>query len=293
MPIKVGKNGRIPQVEEAPPTVKAEVLEEMFATIPEQPLETDFDTPSELPKIEVTLRSFIPETKEDYEVGFKLLRDKEFEDYGIPLDRSLYRTREDAGKNVLKVSAQRVGEHLTELSRSPFPRNYLIDAEGLTPQCIWELLTKIHNTARNTLPGSIADWQHCKPKTKKVFNPKYKTHRFKYWEEVSKRCGEYQSWFDGQPQPENQVHEAEFVAPDEPEEDREERLSKKRSAIELAERSTDNVVREYMRWKREQILKLVEEESLETKHQIDLTHTRIITQPDTTAPLDLEEEEDL
>ncbi len=294
MPIKVGKNGRNPHIEDIPPTVEPEVVEDVYATqTEERPDLEDFEPQAELPKVEVKLRSFIPETKEDYEAGFKLLRDKEFEDYNIPLDRSLYRTREDAAKNILKVSPSRVGEHLTEISRLPFPRNYLIDAKGLTPQCMWELLTKIDNTARNIPPGAITEWVKSKPKAKKSFNPKYKTHRFRYWEEASKRCADYQAWFDGQPQPENQVHEAEFVAPDEPEEDREERLSKKRSAIELAERSTDNVVREYMRWKREQILKLVEEESLETKHQIDLTHTRIITQPDTTAPPDLEEDEDL
>lgn len=296
MPIKVSelKNGHNPEVQDVPPTVEAEVVEDVYASQAEvRPDLEDFEPRSELPKVEIKLRSFIPETKEDYEAGFKLLRDKEFEDYSIPLDRSLYRTREDAAKNILKVSPSRVGEHLTEITRLPFPRNYLIDAQGLTPQCIWELLTKIDNTARSVPPGAISDWHQTKPKTKKVFNPKYKTHRFKYWEEVSKRCAEYQAWFDGQPQPDVEVHDAEFVTPNEPEEDREERLSKKRSAIELAERSTDNAVREYMRWKREQILKLVEEESLETKLQIDIAHTRIINQPDTTAPPDLEEDEDL
>ena len=304
MPIKVKPitNGHNPDLEEVPPAVEAEVVgeekpEEMYAIeVEEQPaliVESE-PTSSGEPKIEVNLRSFIPETKEDFEAGFRLLTQEEREEYNIP-ERSLFRVREDAGKNVFNLSSQRVGQHIKELLESlpPYPRGYLLDAQGLTDRCIYEVFKKIENTAKNILPGNPADWRNLK-KSKKQFNPRWKTHRFKYWEEHSHRCQQYYNWLESQPDPEVEIHQGEYVASvEEPPEDRQERLSKKRSQIQLAEREDERIVRHYLQWKREQLLKVVEEEALETRHQVDLTYAEIINQPDATVPEELDEEEDL
>ncbi len=303
MPFKVKDltNGRNPHIEEVPPTVEAEVIEEepqqMYAAEPEErpnSVVKPESFSSADPKIEVRLRSFIPETKEDFEAGFRLLTQEEREYYNIP-ERSLFRVREDAGKNVFNLSSQRVGQHIKELleSKPPYPRGYLIDAQGLTDRCIYEVFKKIENTAKNILPGNPADWRNLK-KSKKQFNPWWKTHRFKYWEEHSHRCQQYYNWLESQPEPEVEIHQGEYVASvEEPPEDRQERLSKKRSQIQLAEREDERIVRHYLQWKREQLLKVVEEEALETRHQVDLTYAEIINQPDATAPEELDEEEDL
>ncbi len=300
MPISVKniKNGHNPDLKEVPIAAPAEVVEEeplMYASevIDEPNSVGDFTTNVE-PKIEVKLRSFIPETKEDFEAGFRLLRQEEKEEYNIP-DRSLFRVREDAGKKIFNLSSQSVGKHVKELleSKPPYPRGYLIDAQGLTDRCIYEIFKKIENAAKNILPGNACDWRNLK-KSKKEFNPKWKTHRFKYWEEHSRRCQDYYEWLESQPEPDVEVYEAEFVAAkEEPPEDREERLSKKRSQIQLVEREDERIVRNYLQWKREQILKVVEEEALETRHQVDVTYAKVIYEPDLTAQPDLDEEEDL
>ena len=303
MPFKVKDltNGRNSHIEEVPPTVEAEVIEEepqqMYAAEPEERSNSvvkpeSFSSAD--PKIEVRLRSFIPETKEDFEAGFRLLTQEEREEYNIP-ERSLFRVREDAGKNVFNLSSQRVGQHIKELLESlpPYPRGYLLDAQGLTDRCIYEVFKKIENTAKNILPGNPADWRNLK-KSKKQFNPRWKTHRFKYWEEHSRRCQDYYNWLESQPEPSVEIHQGEYVASvEEPPEDRQERLSKKRSQIQLAETEDERIVRHYLQWKREQLLKVVEEEALETRHQVDLTYAEIINQPDATVPEELDEEEDL
>lgn len=287
-------NGRNPDIQEAPPTVDAEVLEEVYAE-EAPPVRPDFvEDISPEPKIEVNLRSFIPVTQEDFEAGFRLLTSEEKDRYGL-YDRSLFRVREDAGKYILNLSSQQVGKHVKQLleSKPPYPRGYLMDAQGLTDRCIYEIFQKIENTAKNILPGDPADWRRLK-KSKKEFNPRYKTHRFKYWEEHSRRCQDYYNWLESQPQPEVEVHEAEFMPPTEEQpEDREERLSKKRSQIQKVETDLTAAVRQYMQMQREQILRIVEDEALETRLQMDKRHSEIINNPDITAPHELDEDEDL
>jgi hypothetical protein len=144
MPIKVKNqsNGHNPAHSEVPETISAEVVEEeMFVQ--------ELFTPEV--EIKVHLRSFIPETTEDYEAGFRLLTDAERAEYNIAQDRSLYRVREDAGKNLFNLSSQRVGQHVRELleSKPPYPRGYLIDEQGLTDRCIYKIFKKIENTAKN------------------------------------------------------------------------------------------------------------------------------------------------
>jgi hypothetical protein len=294
MPIKIKNrsNGHNPDVQEMPQTVEAEMVEEDEMLATESFTTSDSDVGASV-EIKVGLRSLIPETAADYQAGFKLLTDPERAEYAIKSDRSLYRVREDAGKNLFNLSSQRVGQHVRELleSKPPYPRGYLIDEQGLTDRCIYEIFKKIENTAKNILPGSPSDWRNLK-KSKKEFNPRWKTHRFQYLTEHTNRCRDYYNWLEAQPQPDVEVHQAEFM-PDEPPEDREERLSKKRSQIQKTETEFENVIREYMRNKREIALLIVEEEALETKHQIDLRHDEVVNNPDTTAPPELDEDEDL
>jgi hypothetical protein len=80
--------------------------------------------------------------------------------------------------------------------------------------------------------------------------------------------------------------------PDEAPEDREERLSNKRSQIQILEREDERVVRELCRLRREHLLRIVEEEELETRLQIEQRRAKIISQPDTTNQ-ELDEDEDL
>lgn len=287
MPIKVKNqsNGHNP-AQEMPQPIEAEVVEEdeMFAT------ESFTTTPLE---ITAGLRSLIPETTADHQAGFRLLTEAERAEYAIPSDRSTYRVREDAGKNLFNLSSQRVGQHVRELleSKPPYPRGYLIDEQGLTDRCIYEIFKKIENTAKNILPGSPADWRNLK-KSKKEFNPRWKTHRFQYLTEHTNRCRDYYNWLEAQPQPDVEVHQAEFM-PDEPPEDRAERLSNKRSQIQLIEREDERIVRELCRLRREHLLRIVEEEELETRFQIEQRRAQIINQPDITAPQELDEDEDL
>jgi len=289
MPIKIKNqsNGHNPDVQEMPQTVEAEVVEE------DEMLATESFTTTIESEIKAGLRSLIPETAADYQAGFKLLTDAERAEYAIPKERTLYRVREDAGKNLFNLSSQRVGQHVRELleSKPPYPRGYLIDEQGLTDRCIYEIFKKIENTAKNILPGSPADWRNLK-KSKKEFNPRWKTHRFQYLTEHTNRCRDYYNWLEAQPQPEVEVHQAEFM-PDEAPEDREERLSNKRSQIQVLEREDERVVRELCRLRREHLLRIVEEEELETRLQIEQRRAQIISQPDTTNNEELDEDEDL
>ena len=199
--------------------------------------------------------------------------------------KHLYQTISARSLTIQEISKNKEHYH--------YPRGYLIDAQGLTDRCIYEVFKKIENTAKNILPGNPGDWRNLK-KSKKQFNPRWKTHRFKYWEEHSHRCQDYYNWLESQPEPSVEIHQGEYVASvEEPPEDRQERLSKKRSQIQLAEREDERIVRHYLQWKREQLLKVVEEEALETRHQVDLTYAEIINQPDATVPEELDEEEDL
>jgi hypothetical protein len=300
MPIKVREqtNGHNPAIEEVPPTVEAEVIEDleepMYAySEPEPEEELAEPQPTTEDTITVELRSLIPITKEDYEKGFRGLTDDERKRYGISKEPM---TREDAGRKEFNLSSQRVGEHVRELlaSRPPFPRGYLFEnGNELSDRCRFEIFQKIENASSKVLPGDPRDWRNLK-KSRKVANPRYKTHRFKYWESNSKRCSEYHNWLESQPEPEVEIHDAEFVPPtEEPPEDREERLSKKRSQIQKVETERDRIIREYMKQQREQILQIVEEEALETKFQMDKRHQEIINNPDITAPPDLDDDEDL
>ncbi|HEY9597806.1 MAG TPA: hypothetical protein V6D33_09065 [Cyanophyceae cyanobacterium] len=295
MPISTKNlNGHNPNLQDVPAVEEAEVVEEDVFAQEQIATEIEEEVISPEPKVEVGLRSFIPVTKEDFEAGFRLLTQEEKDRYGLH-DRALFRVREDAGKHILNLSSQQVGKHVKQLleSKPPYPRGYLMDAQGLTDRCLFEIFQKIENTAKNILPGNPADWRRLK-KSRKEFNPKYKTHRFKYWEEHSRRCQEYYQWLESQPEPEFEVHDAEFVPPSEEQpEDREERLSKKRSAIQRTEADFEGFIRNYMRQKREIVLRIVEEEALETKHQMDLRHDEIISNPDITAPPELDEDEDL
>lgn len=263
--------------------IEAELVEEtdvMYAATP---------TPTPEGSITCSLRSLIPQNSQDHQAGFKLLTTEEVAEYTIP-DRSLFRVREDAGK-LLNLSSQRVGQHIKELQQlSPaFPRNYLIDEEGITPECLWELFKKVEFTAKNILPGNPADWRSLK-KSKKEFNPKWKTHRFAYNSEHNDRIRDYYAWLDIQPQPEVEVHTAEFV-PDEPPEDRQERMSRTRGAIQLLERRDEQIVRELCRLRRERLILIVEEEELETRLVIEQKREEVLRAPDITQQL--EEDEDL
>lgn len=306
MPIKVREqtNGHNPTLEEVPPTVEAEMLEDeepesMYATYsesePEQP-EAPL-TPDPQPSISeegavVKLRSLIPINQEDYEKGFRCLTNDERKKYGISEGPM---TREDAGRREFNLSSTRVGEHVMELlaSRPPFPRGYLFEnGNELSDRCRFEIFQKIENASSKILPGDPRDWRNLK-QSRKVANPRYKTHRLKYWEENSKRCAEYHSWLEDQPEPEVEIHDAEFVPPtEEPPEDREERYSKKRSAIQKVDSEWERLIRAEAKLKREIALEITTEETLETKLQMERRRNEILANPDSTAPQDLDEDEE-
>jgi len=97
--------------------------------------EGDEQTPiaaDETPQVEdgIKLRDIIPESPEDEKAGFKRLRDWEYELYRVPLDRSLYLTREKASRNLFKISASRLGQHLKELQNFRNPDGYYLDDQG-------------------------------------------------------------------------------------------------------------------------------------------------------------------
>jgi len=277
------------------PTAEAELVEEeMFAPYieePQSPPEPNKGEPtSEGDK--VTLRDLIPDTEDDFLVGFRKLREHEYYSLGIPKNRDLYRTREDASRNVFKLSAARVGEHIKELMTFKFPANYLWDSYGLTPEGVAEIKVKILNTARTVYPSD--DWnQYRRGDIKKVgvANPRY-SFRVRYWEEIAKRSGEYQSWIEtqipeGHQEPE--TCEAEWVFDSEPAEERDERHSKLRSQIELVGQSTYQQFDRYFDSLKEKLLKLAEDKGIETRIAVDQRYGGVALNPELTT----EDEEDL
>lgn len=290
MPIKVRPqtNGHNPDIQESPEVADAEVVEEeVFAREPFSPIEEP--TP-QTDSQKSFLRSLIPDTEEDFEFGYRILREHEYQALQIPRERSLYATREDASKNVFKISAARLGEHLKELMAFKFPPNYLWDSKGMTPECVGELKLKISYTARKVFPTD--DWRKYKRgELGKVGieNPKYGS-RFKYWEEIAKRSQEYQSWLDSHQsnqEEEPEVYEAEWVFTENPEE-REERHSKARSQIELSKLGLIQQLKSYFADIREEAIKIAEDEGLQTRIEMDKHHAQTIANPE-----QLDEDEDL
>jgi hypothetical protein len=271
------------------PQVKAEVVEEeMFAAYEESARATrEAETEGE----RVVLRNLIPDTEEDFKLGFRQLREHEYQTLGIPKNRDLYRTREDASKNLFKISASRVGEHIKELMTFKFPPGYLWDSYGLTPEGAAEIKVKILNTARTTYPSD--DWSKYKRgdiKTCGVANHRYPL-RVRYWEEVAKRSQEYIAWVETQiPEgiPEPEACEAEWVFDSEPVEEREERHSKLRSRIELVGQQTYQQIDRYFDSLKEKLLLLAEDKGIETRIAIDERYGQVALNPEIT-----EDDEDL
>jgi hypothetical protein len=289
-------NGRVPTAE-APPSVEAELVEEepqeVYATAPEPEERPDLrESPTE-ELIEVKLRSLIPQTKEDYERGFRLLTQEERDEYDIS---PLPLTREDAARVEIPYSSQRIGEIVEELLavRPPFPPGYLFEnGNQLSDRCRYAIFKRIKYAAQRIPPGDPRDWRKLK-KSKKQTNPLYKTHRFKYHEARVRQTREYHEWLADQPEPEVRVHEGEFVPPREvPLEDREEESSRKRSAIQKAQGAFDLIIRQYMQQKRERALEIVDEEILETRRQIEDRANEVLIKPEITEPPELDEDEDL
>lgn len=288
MPIKTRqRNGHNPDLGEMPPIVEPEVIDEqVYATQPE-PTEHIEEEVQQQPSI---LRSLIPDTEEDFEFGYRILRDHEYNALNIPKDRTLFLTREDASKNLFKISAARLGEHLKELSNFKFPPNYLWDNSGLTPECIAELRVKISYTSRKVYPSEdLRKYKRGELAKVGIENPKYPL-RFKYWEQIAKRSEEYQNWLQTkQPHQEEEpeVHEAEWVFNENPEE-REERHSETRSEIELARLNFLQNIKNYFADMRKEALRIAEDEGLETRLQMDKHHLVTIANPE-----QLDPEEDL
>ncbi len=285
------QNGSKPQPVETVPLEKAEVVEEeMFATYEEPARSTT--PPPESEGERVVLRDLIPDTEEDFQAGFRRLRDHEYQSLGIQKDRSLYRTREDASKNVFKISAARVGQHLTEMMAFKHPPNYFWDSYGMTPECVAELKKKIENTARTVFPDS--EWSKYKRGDLKkvgVENPRYKL-RVKYWEELAKRSQEYEAWLlsrqpEGDEQPE--ACEAEWVFDNEPAEEREERHSKLRSQIELVGQQTYQIFNDYFDSLKDRLIKLADDKAIETRLAVDKRYSQTAINPEITT----EDDEDL
>jgi hypothetical protein len=287
-------NGKVPHTE-TPPSVEAELVEEtteVYATTPESEERPDLNQPVE-ELVEVKLRSLIPVEKADYERGFRLLTDDERAKYGIspnPL------TRVVAAKQELCYSSQRVGEMVEELLavRPPFPPGYLFEnGNQLSDRCRFEIFQRIENAAAKIPPGDPKDWRNLKS-SKKQANPKYKTHRFKYYEARIKQTRQYHEWLNDQPEPEVKVHQGEFVPPREvPPEDREEEFSRKRSAIQKAQGDFEVFIREYMRQKGEIAIQIVEEEMLKIRQQMEERANQVLLKPEVTEPPELDEDEDL
>jgi hypothetical protein len=289
-------NGRVPAAE-APPSVEAELVEEepqeVYAVESQPEERPDLrESPTE-ELIEVKLRSLIPETKEDFKRGFKLLSDDERAEYGISSNPL---TREDAAKQEFTYSSQSVGDWVEELLaiRPPFPPGYLIEnGNQLSDRCRYEIFKRIKYASQKIPPGDPRDWRKLK-KSKKQSNPKYKTHRFKYHEARVKQTREYHEWLADQPDPDVKVHQGEFVPPREvPPEDREENFSKKRSAIQKAQGDFEMFIRQYMKQKGEIALEIVEEEMLSIRQQMEERANEVLLKPEVTEPPELDEDEDL
>jgi hypothetical protein len=291
MPISVQRggtsnNGTKPPTEPIEETAQPE---EMYAYAEDPTPPPSSPSPEEEPK-KSPLRNLIPDTEEDFEFGFRVLREHEYQALFIPKDRTLYLTREDASKNIFKISAARLGEHLKELMAFKFPRQYLWDAQGMTPECVAELKTKISYTARKIFPSD--DWRKYKRgELGKVGieNPKYPL-RLQYWEEIAKRSSDYQNWLEsyqptGEDEPE--VVDAEWVF-EESSDERDDRRSKTRSQIELAGHAIFKQVDGYLDALVGRIMLRVEDKGLEARAKMDTRLPEVIIRPETT-----EEDEDL
>jgi hypothetical protein len=233
------------------------------------------------------LRDIIPESPEDEKVGFKRLRDWEYELYRVPLDRSLYLTREKASKNLFKISASRLGQHLKELQNFRNPPGYYLDEQGLTPEAIAELRLKIQYTSRLTFPDS--DWSKYKRGDLKklgIENPNYQ-ERFRYWDEYGSRSQAYHQWLSESADEVGTVYQAEFYDWEEP--NREESRSHLRSQIELAHRDIFQSVDSYLDSLGEKLIEHARDKGLEIRKQIDRELAQIIIQPDDDTDNELEE----
>lgn len=245
---------------------------------------------SETPQVEdgIKLRDIIPETPEDEKVGFKRLRDWEYELYRVPSDRSLYLTREKASKNLFKISASRLGQHLKELQNFRNPEGYYLDDQGLTPEAIAELRIKLRYTSRLTFPNP--DWtQYQRGDLTKlgIENPDYSL-RFQYWDEYGKRSQAYHQWLETHFSLDNKrVYQGEIY--DWGESNREERESDLRSEIELAHRDIFSSVDSYLDLLRDKLKSHARERGLEMRREIDEELAAIITNPEDDTDNELEE----
>ncbi|MFP5273771.1 hypothetical protein [Coleofasciculus sp.] len=234
------------------------------------------------------LRDIIPETPEDEKSGFKRLRDWEYELYRVPLDRSLYLTREKASKNLFKISASRLGQHLKELQNFIDPEGYYIDEQGLTPEAIAELRIKLRYTSRLTFPNP--DWsQYQRGDLKKlgIENPDYSL-RFQYWDEYASRSRSYHHWLETHSSlDDKRVYQGEIY--DWGESNREERESDLRSDIELAHRDIFSSVDSYLDLLRDKLKSHARERGLEIRREIDEELAAIITNPEDDTDNELEE----
>ena len=249
------------------------------------------ETPTdETPQVEdgIKLRDIIPETLEDEKVGFKRLRDWEYELYRVPSDRSLYLTREKASKNLFKISASRLGQHLKELQNFRNPEGYYLDDQGLTPEAIAELRIKLRYTSRLTFPNP--DWsQYQRGDLTKlgIENPDYSL-RFQYWDEYASRSQAYHHWLETHSSLDNKrVYQGEIY--DWGESNREERESDLRSDIELAHRDIFSSVDSYLDLLRDKLKSHARERGLEIRREIDEELAAIITNPEDDTDNELEE----
>lgn len=249
------------------------------------------ETPTDkTPQVEngIKLRDIIPESPEDEKAGFKRLRDWEYELYRVPLDRSLYLTREKASKNLFKISASRLGQHLKELQNFRNPEGYYIDEQGLTPEAIAELRIKLRYTSRLTFPNP--DWsQYQRGDLKKlgIENPDYSL-RFQYWSEYGERSQAYHQWLETHSSlDDKRVYQGEIY--DWGESNREERESDLRSDIELAHRDIFSSVDSYLDLLRDKLKSHARERGLEIRREIDEELAAIITNPEDDTDNELEE----
>jgi hypothetical protein len=267
-------------------SIEVEIVEESEGSGDEQ---TEIPT-SETPQVEngLKLRDIIPESPEDEKVGFKRLRDWEYELYRVPSDRSLYLTREKASKNLFKISASRLGQHLKELQNFRNPEGYYIDEQGLTPEAIAELRIKLRYTSRLTFPNP--DWsQYKRGDLKKlgIENPDYSL-RFQYWDEYASRSQAYHQWLETHSSlDDKRVYQGEIY--DWGESNREERESDLRSDIELAHRDIFSSVDSYLDLLGDKLKSRARERGLEIRREIDEELAAIITNPEDDTDNELEE----
>ncbi|HAG80531.1 MAG TPA: hypothetical protein DCL61_05005 [Cyanobacteria bacterium UBA12227] len=172
---------------------KAEEAQELEETSePDEQTETSaFQEP------EVILRSFIPQSEKDWEIGWKQLTEADYETYQVPKNRLLYRTMEEMTRNCLKISASLGGRYLKEIQKF-FPPGYLRDREGYTPMSVVEMRQRMRYTCTKRFPnepnGEI-NWSKYKRGDLNQFgidNPDYH-QRFKYWDLLAQRWRDYQA----------------------------------------------------------------------------------------------------